>query len=284
MRFITYQSEIGPTLGLLDGERARPLPGMDMLGLIRQGQAGLALARDISTTALPLSSLALLAPIPNPPRNIICLGMNYAAHAAESMRAKNFPVKMPEVPVFFTKATTAVNAPYGDIPFDPRVSSQLDWEVELGVVIGQQGVDIPRQRAFEHVFGYTVLNDVSARDLQSSHQQFFKGKSLDGSCPMGPAIVTRDEIPDPHNLRLRCWVNGEIKQDSTTADLIFDIPAIIEWLSRGMTLLPGDIISTGTPSGVGFARTPPEFLQPGDVVECEVEGIGRLRNQVEAAR
>jgi len=284
MRFITYQSEIGPTLGLLDGERARPLPGMDMLGLIRQGQAGLALARDISTTALPLSSLALLAPIPNPPRNIICLGMNYAAHAAESMRAKNFPVKMPEVPVFFTKATTAVNAPYGDIPFDPRVSSQLDWEVELGVVIGQQGVDIPRQRAFEYVFGYTVLNDVSARDLQSSHQQFFKGKSLDGSCPMGPAIVTRDEIPDPHNLRLRCWVNGEIKQDSTTADLIFDIPAIIEWLSRGMTLLPGDIISTGTPSGVGFARTPPEFLQPGDVVECEVEGIGRLRNQVEAAR
>ena len=284
MRFITYQSEIGPTLGLLDGERARPLPGMDMLGLIRQGQAGLALARDISTTALPFSSLALLAPIPNPPRNIICLGMNYAAHAAESMRAKNFPVKMPEVPVFFTKATTAVNAPYGDIPFDPRVSSQLDWEVELGVVIGQQGVDIPRQRAFEYVFGYTVLNDVSARDLQSSHQQFFKGKSLDGSCPMGPAIVTRDEIPDPHNLRLRCWVNGEIKQDSTTADLIFDIPAIIEWLSRGMTLLPGDIISTGTPSGVGFARTPPEFLQPGDVVECEVEGIGRLRNQVEAAR
>jgi len=288
MRFITYQSESGSSLGqvqrtwlgVLAGERVRPLPGMDMLGLVRQGEAGLALARDVTTTALPLSSLSLLAPIPVPPRNIMCLGMNYAAHAAESLMAKNLPVKMPEIPVFFTKATTAVNSPYGDIPYDPRVTTQLDWEVELAVVIGVQGVNIPRQRAFEHVFGYTVVNDISARDLQSGHQQFFKGKSLDGACPMGPAIVTKDEIPDPHHLALRCWVNGELKQESSTSDLIFDIPAIIEWLSHGMTLLPGDIISTGTPSGVGFARTPPEFLQPGDVVECEVEGIGRLRNRV----
>ena len=125
-----------------------------------------------------------------------------------------------------------------------------------------------------------MLNDISARDLQVSHQQFFKGKSLDGSCPMGPAIVTRDEIPDPHNLTLRCWVNGELKQESTSGDLIFDIPTLIEWLSRGMTLLPGDILSTGTPSGVGYARTPPEFLKPGDVVACEVDGIGRISNRV----
>jgi len=246
-----------------------------MLSLIRTGLPG-----QPSGSDLPLDSLSLLAPLPNPPRNIICLGMNYAAHAAESLRAKSLPIKMPEVPVFFTKASTAVNAPYGDIPYDARVTMKLDWEVELAVVIARQGKDITRDQAFDYVFGYTVLNDVSARDLQASHQQFFKGKSLDGCCPMGPVIVTRDEIPDPHELAVKCWVNGVLKQDSSTSDLIFDIPAIIEWLSRGMTLLPGDVIATGTPAGVGFARTPPEFLQPGDVVECEVQGIGRIRNRV----
>jgi 2-keto-4-pentenoate hydratase/2-oxohepta-3-ene-1,7-dioic acid hydratase in catechol pathway len=280
MRLITYQSSSGPRVGVLNGERVRPLPGMDMLALIRRGEAGLALVQASTETELALSSLTLLAPIPIPPRNIICLGMNYAAHAAESLRAKSLPIKMPEVPVFFTKATTTVNAPYGDIPYDPGVTAKLDWEVELAVVIGRQGKNISREQAFDYVFGYTVLNDVSARDLQASHQQFFKGKSLDGTCPMGPAIVTKDEVSDPHNLRLRCWVNGVLKQDSATGDLIFDIPALIEWLSRGMTLLPGDILSTGTPSGVGFARTPPEFLKPGDLVECEVEGIGRIRNRV----
>jgi 2-keto-4-pentenoate hydratase/2-oxohepta-3-ene-1,7-dioic acid hydratase in catechol pathway len=280
MRLITYQSSSGPRAGVLNGERVRPVPGMEMLELICQGEAGLAKARESTETELALSSLTLMAPIPTPPRNIVCLGMNYAAHAAESLRAKSLPIKMPEVPVFFTKATTTVNAPFGDIPYDPAVSEKLDWEVELAVVIGKKGKDIPRARAFEYVFGYTVLNDVSARDLQARHQQFFKGKSLDGTCPMGPAIVTQDEIPDPHALRLRCWVNGELKQDSTTGDLIFDIPALIDWLSRGMTLLPGDILSTGTPSGVGFARTPPEFLKVGDVVECEVEGIGRIKNRM----
>jgi 2-keto-4-pentenoate hydratase/2-oxohepta-3-ene-1,7-dioic acid hydratase in catechol pathway len=185
--------------------------------------------------------------------------------------------------VFFTKATTAVAGPHADIPFDANVSTQMDWEVELGVVIGKAGKNIPRDRAFEHVFGYTVINDVSARDIQNSHGgQFFKGKSLDGACPMGPWIVTRDEIPDPHALPLRCRVNGVVKQESNTSDFIFDIPALIEWLSKGMTLLPGDVIATGTPSGVGFARTPPEFLKPGDVVECEVEGIGTIRNRVVA--
>ena len=280
MRLITYQSCSGPMLGVLNGEWVRPVPGIDMLDLIRQGEPGSDQARASAEIELALSTLTLLAPIPNPPRNIMCLGMNYAAHAAESLRAKSLPIKMPEVPVFFTKATTTVNAPFGDIPYDSGVTEKLDWEVELAVVIGKQGKDIPRAQAFDYVFGYTVLNDVSARDLQARHQQFFKGKSLDGTCPMGPAIVTKDEIPDPHNLTLRCWVNGELKQESTTGDLIFDIPALIEWLSRGMTLLPGDIISTGTPSGVGFARTPPEFLKPGDVVACEVEGIGRISNRV----
>ena len=187
--------------------------------------------------------------------------------------------------MFFTKATTTVNGPFADIPFDARVTEQLDWEVELGVVIGPGGKNIPRQAALEHIFGYTVINDVSARDVQSAHGgQFFKGKSLDGYCPMGPWLVTRDEIADPHHLRLRCLVNGVVKQDSTTAELIFNLPAILEWLSLGLTLLPGDMIATGTPSGVGFARTPPEFLKPGDVVECEVEGIGAIRNTVRAGQ
>jgi 2-keto-4-pentenoate hydratase/2-oxohepta-3-ene-1,7-dioic acid hydratase in catechol pathway len=209
--------------------------------------------------------------------------MNYAAHAAESLQAKGLPVTLPTVPVFFTKATTAVTGPFADIPFDASVSTEIDWEVELGVVIGKAGKNIPRDKAFEHVFGYTVINDVSARDIQNSHGgQFFKGKSLDGACPMGPWIVTRDEVPNPHALPLRCRVNGVVKQDSNTSDFIFNIPALIEWLSKGMTLLPGDVIATGTPSGVGFARTPPEFLKPGDVVECEVEGIGTIRNRVAA--
>ncbi len=281
MRLLTYQSEGGPRLGVVRDEAVFPVSDLDMLTLIESGEAGLARARATSGPPVPLASLTLLAPIPAPRRNILCLGLNYAAHAAESARAKGQPVKLPEVPLFFTKATTTVNGPFADIPFDPRVSEQIDWEVELGVVIGKSGKNITQANAIGHVFGYTVINDVSARDIQNAHGgQFFKGKSLDGACPMGPWIVTRDEVPDPHALPLRCRVNGVTKQDSTTADFIFNIPAMIDWLSRGMTLLPGDVISTGTPSGVGFARTPPEFLKPGDVVECEVEGIGMIRNKV----
>ena len=283
MRFVTYQSADGPAVGVVQGDTLSPVEGPDLLGLVRQGEAGLARARAALKAAprLPLGSVTLLAPFPAPQRNIFCLGWNYAAHSQESARARGREAKLPERPVFFTKATTSVNGPFADIPFRAGLTDQLDWEVELGVVIGPGGKDIPRARALEHVFGYTVIDDVSARDLQSAHGgQFFKGKSLDGCCPMGPWVVTRDEIADPHHLRLRCLVNGVVKQDSTTADLIFDVPAIIEWLSAGLTLLPGDVIATGTPSGVGYARTPPEFLRPGDVVECEVEGIGTIRNPV----
>ena len=160
------------------------------------------------------------------------------------------------------------------------MSADIDWEAELAVIIGRGGKNIPASAAFDHIFGYTCLNDVSARDLQSNHSQFFKGKSLDGACPIGPWIVTADEIPDPQALDITCRVNGVIKQSSNTRYMIFNIPAIIEILSRGMTLDAGDIIATGTPSGVGFARKPPEFLKPGDVVEVEIEGIGVLRNRV----
>jgi 2-keto-4-pentenoate hydratase/2-oxohepta-3-ene-1,7-dioic acid hydratase in catechol pathway len=268
---------------MVRGEFFVPIPGLDMIGLIEAGESRLDRVRASTGFMLPLASVNLLAPLSALRRNVFCLGMNYAEHAAESMRAKGQPVKMPEVPVFFTKATTAVTGPYADVALDPTVTQQLDWEVELAVVIWKKGKNIPRDRAMEYVFGYTIINDLSARDLQSAHNQFFKGKSLDGACPMGPWIVTKEEVHNPHNLVLRCRVNGVTKQESHTGDLIFNIPLIIEWLSKGMTLLPGDVISTGTPSGVGFARTPPEFLKPGDVVDCEVEGIGTIRNRIVAA-
>ena len=286
MRLVTFASDFGVLAGVLEGDRILPLAGLDVLSIIEMGPAGLeralALAAEAAGHALPYDPAMLLAPIPNPRRNIFCLGKNYAEHAIEMQRAGNQPAKLPEVPIFFTKATTTVNGPFADIPFFPQVSTRIDWEVELAVVIGKAGINIPCAQAMEHVFGYTVINDVSARDLQSRHQQYFKGKSLDGSCPMGPAIVTADEVPDPHALGLRCRVNGVLKQESTTGKMIFDIPACIESLSRGMTLLPGDVIATGTPSGVGNARTPPEYLEPGDVVESEVDGVGLIRNTIRA--
>jgi 2-keto-4-pentenoate hydratase/2-oxohepta-3-ene-1,7-dioic acid hydratase in catechol pathway len=257
----------------------------DMLELIELGETGLrqvaqVVAENRSRDRRPLDQVNLRAPIPRPRKNIVCLGMNYAEHARESMRAKGLPETLPEHPVFFTKSVTTVNHPDGDIPFDPNVTQQLDWEVELAFIIGKGGKNIKREDAMEHVWGYTIINDLSARDLQNRHQQFFKGKSLDGSCPMGPCILTADEVPDPSKLRLQLRVNGETRQDSTVADLIFDIPTIIEVLSLGQTLEPGDIVATGTPSGVGMGMQPPQYLKPGDVVEAEIDGIGVLRNTV----
>ena len=283
MRLLTYNTDSGTRVGILEGESVQPVPGMDMLTLIAAGPAGLDGARASAGAPLPLSALSLLAPIPQLRRNIFCVGVNYLAHAQESAAARGVEYKAPQRPLFFTKATTTLNGPYDAIPYDDNVSVQIDWEVELAVVIGRAGKNISAGEAMSHVFGYTVVNDVSARDLQTAHGgQFFKGKSLDGSGPMGPWIVTADEIADPHNLPIRCRVNGVVKQDSNTNEFIFRLPALIESLSSGMTLLPGDIIATGTPAGVGFARTPPEFLQPGDVVECEIEGIGTIRNTVAA--
>jgi 2-keto-4-pentenoate hydratase/2-oxohepta-3-ene-1,7-dioic acid hydratase in catechol pathway len=259
-----------------------------MLALIAAGDEALRAVVDVVARApadalLPLAMVELVAPIPRPRKNIFCVGRNYAEHAAESLRAIGQEVKLPAFPNFFTKAVTTVNGPYGDIPFDVAVSEQIDWEVELGVIVGAGGRHITREDAMRHVWGYTVVNDVSARDIQHRPGlQWFLGKSLDGSCPMGPWIVTADELTDPTNLRLRLLVNGVEKQDDTTANMLFDIPALLVELSRSMTLEPGDIIATGTPSGVGFARTPPEFLRPGDVLESEIAGIGALRNRIVA--
>jgi 2-keto-4-pentenoate hydratase/2-oxohepta-3-ene-1,7-dioic acid hydratase in catechol pathway len=220
------------------------------------------------------------APIRNPVKNIICLGLNYSSHAQESARARGREVKIPDHPVFFTKAPTSVNGPYDSIAWDPSVTQQVDYEAELGVVVGVGGRNITRARALDHVFGYTIVNDVSARDVQQRHLQWFKGKSLDGFCPMGPVVVTADEFGNPHTKSIGLRVNGVQKQQSTTANMIFGVDVIIESLSQGMTIEPGDIIATGTPEGVGLGRTPPEFLRDGDVVETEIEGIGMLRNQI----
>lgn len=280
MRLATFLYHNTPSLGIVRGGGIVPAPGLSMLDVIAAGETALADLSRIERPPGPLALDRLLAPLPEPRRNIICLGLNYAEHAKESAQARGREAKIPTHPVFFTKATNAVNGPYAGIPFDESVSAQIDWEAEMAIVIGRRGKNISSAEAMSYVFGYTIVNDVSARDIQFNHSQYFKGKSLDGACPMGPWIVTADEIPDPHNLAIRCRVNGVTKQEANTSMMIFKIPAIVEILSRGMTLEAGDVIATGTPSGVGFARTPPEFLKPGDEVECEVEGIGVIRNRV----
>src|SRR5882672_1979951 len=220
------------------------------------------------------------APIPRPLKNIFCLGLNYRKHAIESATSRGREVKIPDAPVIFTKAPTTVNGPYDSIPWDRSVTEQLDYEAELGVILGANGKNIPRAGALRHVFGYTVLNDTTGRDLQARHVQWFKGKSLDGCCPMGPVVVTADEFGDPQTKRITLRINGETRQDANTAEMLFPVDAILEWLSKGMTLEAGDIIATGTPEGVGLGRTPPEYLKDGDLVETEIEGIGVLQNRI----
>jgi len=288
MKLVTYDAGQGPRLGALAGGGIVELSGIapDMLSLIDGGAAALDAARAALSAAagvVPHESARLLAPIPRPRKNIVCLGMNYAAHAIESLRAKGLPEELPEHPVFFTKAPTTVIGPDAEVPPHAAVTRKLDWEVELGVVLGRTGRDIPREEAMGYVFGYTIINDLSARDLQARHQQFFKGKSLDGTCPMGPCIVTADELPGAGDLALTLRLNGRTMQDSRTRDLIFDIPAIIAELSRGQTVEAGDVISTGTPSGVGMGMDPQLWLKAGDVMEAEIEGIGVLRNRVAPA-
>ena len=222
----------------------------------------------------------ILPPISRPKQNIICMGLNYEDHIKESEKVFLKDIKRPKHPIIFTKSTLSINSPYGDIEIRDEVSNELDWESELAIIIGKPGIRINKRDAYEHIFGYTVLNDISARDLQRNHKQFFLGKSLPGACPIGPCIVTKDEIENPHDLAISCKVNGKIKQESNTRYQIFDIPTQIESISRSTYLMPGDIIATGTPSGVGFARTPPEFLKDGDLVECEIEKIGKIINRV----
>ena len=259
-----------------------------MLQLIDGGEQTLQKLRKFVERAKPgqwtsLSEVELLSPIPRPRQNIMCLGWNYIEHVEETTGKALEAPKLPKYPIVFTKAASSMHGPYADIPVDLGVSNKMDWEVELGVIIGKGGKGIRREQSLGHVFGYTIINDISARDFQKRHKQFFIGKSFTGACPMGPWIVTADEIPNPQMLNLKSYVNNQIKQDSNTKHQIFDVATVIESLTQGMMLEAGDIIATGTPSGVGYVRNPPEYLMPGDVVECEIESIGRIRNQISSA-
>ena len=255
-----------------------------MLDIIAGGDVTMGLLRDIEakpkTAPIMLNTALLKAPIPRPAKNVFCVGWNYLEHFEEGGAKLEDKRELPKWPVFFSKAPTAVNGPYDVIPFDASISTQLDWEVELGVIIGKGGKNISEADAMRHVFGYTVINDVTWRDIQRRHGgQWDKGKSLDGTCPMGPCIVTADGL-DHTNLNLTCRVSGVTKQNSNTKHLYFKLPRLIHDLSLGQTLEAGDIISSGTPEGVGFARTPPEFMTTGDLLETEIEGIGVMRNPI----
>ena len=306
MKILTYQAGGPASVGILFGdqvldlakaassylqETGEPAPTggeryRSVLDLLEAGSEAMAQVEQIVSwvnlsgkdqleagAILPLDGLKWLPPVQNPSK-VVCVGLNYADHCREQN------LEVPKSPVFFAKFSTALIGHEDHIQWPPAMSQKVDYEAELAVVIGRKAVKISAEEALDYVAGYSVVNDVSARDVQFADQQWTRGKSFDTFCPLGPYLVTANEIENPHNLAIRCWVNGEILQDSNTDQLIFKIPQIISFLSQTCTLLPGDIISTGTPDGVGVFRDPPRFLKPGDVVEVEVEKIGRLRNTV----
>lgn len=302
MKFATYKNESGQFIGIVNaegthvlklgeayekmgGNSALPSDMADGISLGNQFyQEAEKTVRWVSENNLdgelyiPLESVELLAPIPRPAKNIFCVGKNYAEHAIE-MGSKE---DIPEHVMVFTKAPTTVIAHDQNILEHRELTEQLDYEGELAVVIGKKGKAIKRDEALDYVFGYTIINDVTARDLQAKHKQFFIGKSLDTTCPMGPWIVHKSAIGNPNNLDIKTTVNGEVRQDSNTENFIFPVEEVIAVLSQGMTLEPGDIIATGTPAGVGKGLKPPRFLKAGDTVEITVEGIGTLSNKVES--
>jgi 2-keto-4-pentenoate hydratase/2-oxohepta-3-ene-1,7-dioic acid hydratase in catechol pathway len=300
VRLCTFQRNNNKFLGLLTGEnkvidisRTSEAAHMgrytDMLSLVADNASDETVMRLAELVkAPPAESLLalgpdcrLLAPITRPPRNVFCVGKNYLDHVQEiqTKSGSDTPAELPKYAMFFTKAPECVIAPGDGIPAHAEITKWLDYEVELGVVIGKAGKNITKENALEHVFGWTIGNDISARDLQKRHTQFFKGKTLDGSCPMGPCIVPRQFLA-ADDLGLKLWVNGELRQNGRTSSMIFDVPSIIEQLSAGFTLLPGDVILTGTPAGVGYAMVPPQMLKAGDSVRLEIEEIGVLENTV----
>ncbi len=233
----------------------------------------------IASCSFPINEATLLAPIPRPRKNIIGIGLNYTEHVAESARTLDTSNELPQKPIIFSKPPTSVTATNTDIILNPKLTQQLDWEVELAVIIGKKGKYVPQQEAMDYVFGYTIINDISARDCRRAGQ-WIVSKGQDTFAPMGPYLITKDEIEDPHNLNLWLKVNGVEKQNSNTKFMLFNINALIEDLSTVFTLEPGDIIATGTPAGVGAGRNPQEWLQDGDVIEASVEGFGVLVNTV----
>ncbi len=300
MKFVTFERDETHKAGVwLEGDRVldlalaadlagEHLDASSLLAVIRGGEAAMnrvkrlvAKAGVLGAAVFPAAQVKLLAPIPRPAKNVFCVGRNYLEHVKEGEALRGLAGNdLPTVPNFFSKAPTAVVGPGAPVRYPSKLTQALDYEVELGVIIGMDGRDIAPENAFDHVFGYTVINDVSARDLQVAHLQWFKGKSLDTTCPMGPWIVDKAEAGDPSTLELTFHLNGEERQRATVDMMIFDIPAIIASLSAGLTLEAGDIISTGTPSGVGFAMKPPGLLKGGDEMVCEISRIGRLTNPV----
>jgi 2-keto-4-pentenoate hydratase/2-oxohepta-3-ene-1,7-dioic acid hydratase in catechol pathway len=282
MRYVLYSDAAGAKRpGVIEGDSIRPF-GPDVASL----DAFIALppaerAAAVASLGEPIAaaSVTLLAPL-MPKKNVFCVGRNYLAHAEEGAKALGTELKLPPVPTFFTKAPTSIAGPDEELPLSSDISPQYDWEAELAVIIGTTCRDVSEADALDVVFGYSCLNDVTARDLQRLHVQWFKGKSLDHTCPIGPWIVDAADIGDPQTLDIALRVNGETKQSSNTSKMIFNVRQIIASLSAGLTLEPGDIIASGTPEGVGFARTPPEFLKDGDVMEVDIEKIGVLRNGV----
>jgi 2-keto-4-pentenoate hydratase/2-oxohepta-3-ene-1,7-dioic acid hydratase in catechol pathway len=283
VQLVSYLLNGQPALGALDGESIVEVGGgkipTDMTELLAGGEASLEAAREALAKGerrVERASVEFLPVVPRPPK-IICVARNYGAHAAEAN------VQLLEVPNIFIRFPRSLVG-HGAAVLVPRVSSQVDWEAEIAVVIGTPGKHVPRERAYEHVAGYTLFNDVSIRDWQLRNPpiQFGAGKNFDGSGPLGPALVTRDEVGDPHALHLELRVNGEVMQSTSTAEMLFDIPSLIEHISAFATLEPGDVIATGTPAGVGHFRDPPRYLVAGDVVEVEADGLGVLSNPVES--
>ena len=272
---------------LLDLRAADPSLPADLAGFIAAGEPAMESARK-SAVALPAAALrkaseiTLTAPIPRPGRNVFCVGRNYRDHVAEGYRAAGKETQYPVAPQFFTKAPQTVIGPNEPFYHDPNVTKRLDYEVELALIIGPGGKNISREDAWKHVFGITILNDVTGRDLQRRHDQWFKGKSLDRSCPMGPYILHMSAVADFDAIELSITVNGEQRQHSNLGQLIFPVPEILAQLSAGFTLVSGDIIATGTPSGVGYAMDPPHYLVAGDVVVCSITGLGSLTTPIEA--
>ena len=296
MKFLTYRRDGEERLGVMSADGARgidlavaartleagPVPA-DMLQLIELGDDAVSVARTVTDKSGELPANAffapdgqVIAPIPRPRKNVIAVGLNYVRHTREFTGSDD----LPENPIIFTKASSSVVGPGVTIKLRPDLSEQIDYEGELGVVIGKRGADIPADRAHEHIFGYTIINDVTARDLQKRTSQWFLGKSLDTFCPMGPYLVHKSALGWPLKVGISTKVNGELRQESNTELLYFDIPQLIATVSAGITLEPGDIIATGTPEGVGMAFQPPKFLKSGDSVEIEIEGLGTLRNPV----
>ena len=302
MRLVTFRSGGGARLGVVRRDGAHVVEVGDpagMLALIDAGDRGLDAVREAVARGRgrehALEKVELLPPLPQPRGNVIAIGRNYEKHAAETAGLEG---RQPSPPTIFTKAITSLVDPFGDIAIDPAISDRIDWEVELGIVVGKTGANIKRAAAMQHVFGYVALNDVTARDIQADWGgQYFKGKSLDRTCPTGPWIVTADEVPDPQTLGLRTLVNGTVRQNNSTAKMIWDVSELIAFFSTFYTLKPGVVIETGTPGGTAWAGDPElggrpyeredvqrgGYLQPGDVVTVEIDGIGSLSNPVVAA-